>query len=150
VSNNTDEIAALRRELERVKAAQPLDAKAMERAAKEWADEMHRMSEARMAHASAFSRDQIAAMDAAAPPSIVDDLVRHGVVQSPSAAGTSGMTTKVSSSPGIPGSNAGWLTAPSIGPPPGVALADRLMDAQGAKDRYELMQAEARRLAGTK
>jgi hypothetical protein len=147
---DNNEIADLKRELSKLKAAQPIDHKALEREAAAWRDQMHQMSEARMAQASAFSREQIAAMDAAAPPEMCRDLVQHGTVQSPSAAGTAGTITKVSSSPGVPGSNAGWLTAPPIGPPPGVALADRLMDAQDAIDRHELMQAEARRIAAMK
>jgi hypothetical protein len=151
MTDNTDEIAALRRELAQVKAAQPLDRATLEREAAEWRDKMHQMSETRMSHASAFSREQLAAMEAATPRDMIHDLVRHGVVQSPSAAGSSGQVTKVSSNPGLPGSNTGgWVTATPIGPPPGVALADRLMDAQDIKDRHELMMAEARRLAALK
>jgi hypothetical protein len=44
----------------------------------------------------------------------------------------------------------GWVREAPLTLPPGVALADKLMDAQDAKDRYELMQAEARRIAATK
>jgi hypothetical protein len=118
----------------------------MEREAAEWRDKMHQASEARMSRASAFSHDQIAAMQAAAPPDTINDLVTHGVVREPSAAGSSGLVTKVSANPGLPGST-GWRTATPIGPPPGVALADRLMDHQDAIDRHHLMVEEARRRA---
>jgi len=43
-----------------------------------------------------------------------------------------------------------WRPEIPIGPPPGVVQADRLMDAQDAKDRDERMMEEARRRAGTK
>jgi hypothetical protein len=39
----------------------------------------------------------------------------------------------------------GWREAQPLGPPPGVAQADRLMDAQDARDRAELIAQEARR-----
>jgi hypothetical protein len=149
MTDNTDEIAALKArvaELERANKP-PLEGKAMEQAVKEHMDRLHRAAEARMSRASAFSADQIAAFDAAAPRAVVEDLRRHGTVQSPSAAGSSGLTTKVSSNAGIPGSNTGWRDAPPLTSPPGVALADRLMDAQDARDRHELMLAEAKRLA---
>ena len=46
---------------------------------------------------------------------------------------------------GVPGGGTGWAHSAPLGPPPGVAQADRLMDAQDAKDRAELIQQEARR-----
>ena len=44
----------------------------------------------------------------------------------------------------VPGSGTGWGHSTPIGPPPGVAQADRLMDAQDQKDRAELVEREAR------
>jgi len=44
----------------------------------------------------------------------------------------------------VPGSGTGWAHETPLGPPPGVAQADRLMDAQDAKDRAELIEREAR------
>jgi hypothetical protein len=44
----------------------------------------------------------------------------------------------------VPGSGTGWAHEVKIGPPPGVAQADRLMDAQDAKDRAELVERDAR------
>jgi hypothetical protein len=94
-----------------------------------------------------FGAEDLRAMEAACSTNDLRDIVRHGTIRSPSGAGTRGQITKVSSNPGIPGSNTGWRTAAPIGPPPGVNWADRLMDAQDAKDRHELMMQEARRQA---
>ena len=44
----------------------------------------------------------------------------------------------------VPGSGTNWGHATPLGPPPGVAQADRLMDAQDAKDRAELVEREAK------
>jgi len=44
----------------------------------------------------------------------------------------------------VPGSGTGWQTPTPLSPPPGVAQADRLMDAQDARDRAELIEREAR------
>jgi hypothetical protein len=41
----------------------------------------------------------------------------------------------------------GWRDPGPLGPPPGVAIADRLMDVQDARDRAQLIANEARRLA---
>jgi hypothetical protein len=40
----------------------------------------------------------------------------------------------------------GWRDPGPLGPPPGVAIADRLMDVQDARDRAQLIADEARRL----
>src|SRR6516162_1688693 len=40
----------------------------------------------------------------------------------------------------------GWRHPGPLGPPPGVAIADRLMDVQDARDRAQLIADEARRL----
>jgi hypothetical protein len=43
----------------------------------------------------------------------------------------------------VPGSGTGWAHETPIGPPPGVAQAERLMDAQDARDRAELIKRDA-------
>jgi hypothetical protein len=75
------------------------------------------------------------------------DIARHGTIPGPSAAGASGQTTKISSSPGLPGTTNGWRREIPLGPPPGVAACDAIMDAADARDRAELVEREARRLA---
>jgi hypothetical protein len=44
----------------------------------------------------------------------------------------------------VAGSGTGWSATTPLSPPPGVAQADRLMDAQDARDRVELIEREAR------
>jgi hypothetical protein len=145
---DNDEIADLKRELAQVKAAmKPLDPAALEREARAWRNQMHQAAENRMTHASAFSAADLAAMDAAVPADMCRDLVRHGVVQGPSAAGSSGTITKVSSNAGLPGSNTGWRTAPSITPPVGINHIDRMMAAEDLEFRRQRLQEEAQRQA---
>jgi hypothetical protein len=47
----------------------------------------------------------------------------------------------------VGGSGTGWAREIPLSNPPGVAILDRIMDAQDAKDRHELMVQEARRQA---
>ena len=105
-----------------LKAAIKPAAPPSEREAREWADQMHQLREGRMSQFSAFSREDLRAMEAACPSDTVRDLVQHGTVQSPSGAGVSGTITRVSNNPGIGGT--GWRDATPIGPPPGINLID--------------------------
>jgi hypothetical protein len=143
--SKSDEIAELRAELAKVKARiapEPIDPAEAAR----WQDQMHRLREAQASRMSSFSREDIAAFEAACPPSVASDIVRRGAIPGPSAAGAGGT---ISSVPAGPGQN-GWINPRPIGPPPGVAQADRLMDAADRRDREELVMAEARRKAALK
>jgi hypothetical protein len=53
--------------------------------------------------------------------------------------------TKPSAAPVSAQNTSGWRDAQPLGPPPGIAQADRLMDAQDARDRAELIAQDARR-----
>jgi hypothetical protein len=146
-----DRITALQRELDALKRALPVtsdERAAMDRAAKEWANEMHQLAEARMAHAAPFTREDIAAFDRACPPSVSRDIASRGGIKPPSADGCSGVTTSVHRSPGLFGTQNGWVEPRPMGPPPGVAAADRLMDEADRRDRIELAErlAKARRI----
>jgi hypothetical protein len=90
-------------------------------------------------------RSAMEAMVNAVPDHVMRDIVAKGTIPGPCGAGASGQVAKVSSSPGLPGTTNGWREAAPIGPPPGVALADRLMDEADRRDRIEL----AERLAKT-
>jgi hypothetical protein len=114
-------------------------------------DELHQMRERQMSNASNFSREDLAAMAAACPPSAMHDIIsKGGAPRPPSADGVSGQLTRAHPSPGLPGSHRGWVEPRPISSPPGVAACDRLVDAQDAKDRHDLMVAEARRAAERK
>ena len=141
MSNQKEEIAALKREVAELKAAvQPKPQPSredQERATAKWIDEMHQMREGRMSMAT--------------PPEVVRDwnvldnatcrdLVQHGTVQSPSMAGTTGAVTGVHRHDGAPVNTSGWREPTPLSNPPGVAQADRLMDAQDRRDRVELAQ----------
>jgi hypothetical protein len=64
-----------------------------------------------------------------------------GVIHDNRAPNSPGMTPTSQSSGGpanVPGSGTGWGHSTPLGPPPGVAQADRLMDEQDRRDRAEL------------
>ena len=153
MSKQADEIAALRaenaelwKEVDKLKALTPTPIDP--NAAAKWADEMREMAE-RRASAYPFSRKQLAVFAEAA-----DDATCRGIVRDnrapmgPSSAGTSGTVSKVSSNPGLPGSNtSGWRESTPLGPQPGINHVDRLMDEQDRKDRADAERAEAVRRA---
>jgi hypothetical protein len=140
---NDEKIADLQREIEALKRAMSPtadDRAAMDRRVAEHRDQMHQMAEARMARAGNFSREDLAAMEAAAPRSVCQDIAARGGVRPPSADGTTGTISAVHPSPGLPGTTNGWREAVPSGPMPGVALADRLMDEADRRDRVELVE----------
>jgi hypothetical protein len=143
MTNAKQEIAELRAELDKVKASlapKPFDPAEVGR----WQDQMHQLRERRMAGASNFSPDQLAAFEAACPTDVARDIVARGGVRPPSSHGAG---NTVSAPSGAFPNMSGWRPAVPIGPPPGIAQADKLMDAQDAKDRHNLIVEEARRTA---
>jgi hypothetical protein len=129
----------------------PADPTVSVRAVEEYRARIHAAAEARMSRASAFSNEDLRAMEAAAPASVVKDLVAHGTIQGPSGAGASGLITNVSVNPGLPGTNTGgWVREAPLSNSAGVKILDRMMEQEDAKARHERMVEEARRLAGTK
>jgi hypothetical protein len=83
----------------------------------------------------------LAEMEAACPTDVLKDIVRRGVIPGPSTAGAGGTVSSVRINPGLPGTvNNGWRNSMPIGPPPGVALCDAMMDAQDQRDRVELAE----------
>jgi hypothetical protein len=137
------EIAELRAELDKVKAAlapKPFDPVEAGR----WQNEMHQLRERRMAGASNFSRDQLAAMEAACPAEVAKDIVARGGMRGPSGHGAGGTVSAPSS---VSANTSGWREATPIGPPPGIELVDRLMDAQDQRDLHDRIVEEAQRKA---
>jgi len=126
-----------------VQARTPIDHEKMQREAAEWDAEMRNLAEARMSQAI--------------PPSVVRDWAVipdkdvRGIVnaaQAPSGPSAQGVIPSSQSLSNVRGSGGaqgpvGWHHEVPIGPPPGVNYADRLMDAQDAKDRAELIRQDA-------
>jgi len=144
-TSELDELKERIAELER--AATPPDPAAQERASAEFRAEMHRMREGRMAYAMHPSVYRDMAMDDATARSIVRD--HYGAPSGPSMSGIPSSQTVTGVRPGggpanVPGGGSGWVQPVSLSNPPGVALADRLMDAQDARDRAELIEREAK------
>jgi hypothetical protein len=88
------------------------------------------------------------------PPSAMADLVNcvgdgtiKEIVKSGGVAVLQSTTTTPTPTRVAEQNRSGWRDAQPLSNPPGVAIADRLVDAQDARDRAELIAAEARRLA---
>jgi hypothetical protein len=138
----SDELAALKKEVEALKAkVDPPKSTFVPMSDAEWVDKMHQMRERQ---ANAWM-----------PPSAIQEMVAaepkgfmQGVVQDNRApTGRPGMIPD-SGQPTSPrpsaGDGTGWSRSIPLSPPPGVAQADRLMDAQDQRDRAELVEREAR------
>ena len=96
-------------------------------------------------------------MSLAMPPSavrdmaVLDDNLVKGIAlrdarapSSPSSTIPSARQHPLGGPADVPGGGTGWQAPIPLSPPPGVSQADRLMDAQDAKDRAELIEREAR------
>jgi hypothetical protein len=146
---DNNEIAEIKAELERVKTAmRPADPAAMEKEIAAWRDQMHQASESRMANASAFSREDLAAMERAVPTETVQAIAMRDA-RAPSGPSAQGIipSSQPLSNIRTGGSGTGWRDATPLAPPPGVNILDRIMDHEDAKDRHERMVEEARRQA---
>jgi hypothetical protein len=146
---NKEEIAKLKQELAELKAVVPKPQKSweeMERENREWISQMHELREGRMAYAvhPSVVRDMAGGVTEAD----CADLRRASHCPSgPSPMSPSAPPVTTGRSANVPGGGTGWAHSAPLGPPPGVAQADRLMDAQDAKDRAELIREEAQRRA---
>jgi hypothetical protein len=143
MGSNADKIATLEKEIEKLKSAQsppPLDYEAERKRTAEYADQVHQARE-RRANSFRFSPAVQREMNAACGTNDLKDLVQASHrPQGPSSQGVipSSQTLTGVRGPGrgFPaGDGAGWREATPLSNPPGVAQADRLMDAQDARDR---------------
>jgi hypothetical protein len=136
------ELEALRAEVERLKPTpMPSEADvAAHRAA------MHEAAERRMANASAFSREQLAAMQRACP----DETMRGIVADGRAPTGPTGMvrtSQQTTDARQPPSGGTGWAREVPFGPSPHARYVDAQLDAQDAKDREALLMQEAQRKA---
>jgi hypothetical protein len=124
--NTNDEIAALKKELAEVKAA--LTPKP------EFKPEPYQRYDP-TANMS-MPRSTLLEMAAAVPDHMLRDIVHDN--RAPT--GRPGVIPEQPSNVrgNVPGSGTGWAHEIPLGPPPGVAQADRLMDEQDRRDRAEL------------
>jgi hypothetical protein len=146
MTKQSDELAALKKKVEELEAkVSPPKSDFKPMSVAEWQDQMHEMRERRMSMAT--------------PPSVIRDfavlddrLVKEIALKDaraptgPSSQGAIPSSQQVTGvrPGGIPGGGTGWQAPIPLSPPPGVAQADRLMDAQDAKDRAELIEREAK------
>ena len=139
------EIAALKAKVDRLEASlAPTQHDAA--AVGAWRDQQHKNAEARASGFNPFSRADLEEMERAAPTHVVRAIVGRDshAPMGPSSAGTSGQTTRVSTSPGIIGSNTGWAREIPLSPPPGIGYVDALLEVDSARKRGELMVEEAK------
>ena len=131
--NAKKEIAALRAELDELKAkvSPPKDFVPMSDA--EWIDRMHQMRERRMAHASNFHPDDLRAREAACPTAAVKDIVAHGHVPSPAGL-ASGGPVRTGDGP-APSATPGWSEPRPLTNPPGTNWVDAIAIADDVRQR---------------
>src|SRR6516165_3986478 len=123
--SDNSELEDLRREVEALKRKVEPEPINWERRIAEHRDQMHQMAEARMARAGNFSREDLAAMEAAAPRSVCQDIAARGGVRPPSADGTTGTISSIHRSPGVYSNTGGWRPETPFGPQPGINHVDR-------------------------
>jgi hypothetical protein len=140
MTDETDKkIAALEQEVAALKAkVSPPKSTFKEMSDAEWRDHVHQMRERQ---ANSWM-----------PPSAIREMAQHpcnqvmpGVIQdrhAPNSPATIPRTEGASNarSGNVAGSGTGWAHEVPLSPPPGVAQADKLMDAQDRRDRAELAQ----------
>jgi hypothetical protein len=107
----------------------------------EWRDRMHQAAERRMAMAMPpsavrYFADGVTAADCAD--------IRQQSHRPTSPSGIIPDSQQPASPRPSAGDGTGWGHATPLGPPPGVAQADQLMNAADARDRAELIEREAR------
>jgi hypothetical protein len=145
-----ERIEALQRELAELKRSMPPSADeraAMERAVAEGRDRAHQMREAQMAYAAPFTRQDLAAFEAACPTAAVKDIVRKGGMRPPSADGTTGTISAVRGPSGVYPNTGGWRPETPFGAQPGINHVDRIAGAFAERDKVEAVAQEARRMA---
>jgi hypothetical protein len=125
------EIAQLRAEVERANPPAPPKFEAVARGPTTTDIAMSRIS---------MSPQVMAEMARAVGSETIRGIVKSGGVGVLQSAGGGPTATRVSAQ-----NTSGWRDPGPLGPPPGIAIADRLMDHQDAKDRAALIAEEARR-----
>ena len=129
-----DELAALKREVEELKAklAPP----------KPFVSPPHRQYDPTAG--MSMPPSALRAMVAAEPRNFMRDVVRdnRGAPTGPTSA-IPRSTDGGGGSANAPGSGTGWAHETPIGPPPGLRYVDAQLDAQDAKDRAELIRQDA-------
>ena len=118
--SNEEELVALRARIEQLeKANKPLDWAALDREAALWKDQMHQASETRMSRASAFSREDLAAMEAATPTSTVQEIAMRDN-RAPTGPSSEGVipSSQLLSNVRVGGGGTGWRDATPLAPPP--------------------------------
>jgi len=134
--SDKDELAALKkkveeqgRELAEIKAAQPKPPpEPFKPQPYEPIDWTARMS---------MPRSALEAMIAAEPRGFMRDVALRDA-RAPQSPSTIPSTQQRADVRPVAGDGSGWVAPTPLGPPPGVAQADRLMDAQDRRDRIEL------------
>jgi hypothetical protein len=92
-------------------------------------------------------RSAMLEMANAVPDHVMKDVVRDNrAPQGPSSAGTSGTISKVHQSPGLPGTQSGWVESRPLDPVPGLQHIENIGNAFAQRDRAELIEREAKRV----
>jgi len=136
-----DEIAALRAEVEALKAAQPKpqqSAEEIERSMARARDELHQMREGRMAYA--MHPSVVRDMAGGVTNADIQDIVRASHrPQGPNSAGAIPSSQQVSNARGnVPSGGTGWVEPRPLTNPPGTNWVDAIAIADDVRQRAEL------------
>jgi hypothetical protein len=124
----------------------PVSSADLEREARAWMDKVHHAREAHMAHASAFSREDLAAMERATPTSMVQEIALRDnrAPLGPSGEGIIPSSQPLSAVRTGGSGRSGWAYEAPLGPSSHRRYVDAQLDAQDAKDRAELVERHVR------
>ncbi len=102
------------------------------------------MNEAERQARANISPELLREMERACPTSAIRNIALRDsrAPTGPSSQGIIPSSQQLSNVRGVAGGGSGWMRETPIGPPPGVAVADRLMDAADRADRAELIRRE--------
>jgi hypothetical protein len=137
MSDERDELAALKKKVEELEAkVSPPKSDFVPKSVAEHMNEVHQMREGRMSLASNFHPDDLRAMEAAAPTSVVKDIALRDAraPTGPNAQGAIPSSQQVSNVR-TGGGGSGWAHEVPLSNPPGTNWVDALCIADDVKQR---------------
>jgi len=129
--SDKDELAALKKKVEELEAkVSPPKSTFVPMTDAEHRDMVHQMNERRMSLASNFHPDDLRAMEAACPTPMMKEIALRDARAPTGRPGMIPNSQQASSGGGAaPVNKSGWVDAAPIGPPPGIDLIDRAVNA---------------------
>jgi hypothetical protein len=135
MTTDKDELAALKKKVEELEAkVSPPKSDFVPKTVAEHMNEVHQMREGRMSLASNFHPDDLRAMEAAAPTSVVKDIALRDA-RAPQGPGSAIPSSQQLTNVRTGGGTAGWVREIPLSNPPGTHWVDALCIADDVKQR---------------